>query len=104
LALPQASKARGGAEFPGFRTLVLGYRHGLLETGFGFTLVVCRQLQEECALEAMELCVVEMLSSIIDGSQRFDQDGKSFFICPIFPYASARSPSHHALCSLAPVV
>src|SRR5882724_12367214 len=40
LLLPQASEARRGAEFPGFRLLVLGYRHGLPETGFGFTLVV----------------------------------------------------------------
>ncbi len=40
LVLPQAREACGGAEFPGFRTLVLGYRHGVLETGFGFPLVV----------------------------------------------------------------
>src|SRR5215472_3491514 len=71
LLLPQATETRGGAQFPGFRTLVLGDRHGVLEASFSFTLVVCRQLQEEFASEAMELCVVPMLASILGGSQRF---------------------------------
>jgi hypothetical protein len=66
LVLPQASEARHGAQFPGFRTLALGYRYGVLETGFGFTLVVCRELQEEYTLEAVEFCFVVSLSSILD--------------------------------------
>src|SRR5882724_6973194 len=33
----------------------------------------------------MEFCVVEMLSSILGGSQRFGQDGESFFYLPYFP-------------------
>ena len=82
LVLPQASEARRSAQFPGFRPLALGYRHGVLETGFGFPLVVCRELQEEFALEAVEFCFVEMLSSIIDGPQRFGQDGETFFYPP----------------------
>ena len=40
LLLPQASQAGGGAEFPGFGVLALGYGNGFMETGFGFGLVV----------------------------------------------------------------
>src|SRR4030095_10911388 len=58
-------------EFTGFSTLFLGDCHGVLETGFGFTLVVRRQVKEEFAPEAVEFCFVEMLSSILDGVQRF---------------------------------
>ena len=55
-----------------FAPLVLGDRHGVLETGLSFTLVVCRQLQEGFALETLEFGFVEMLSSIINSPQRFD--------------------------------
>jgi hypothetical protein len=40
LLLPQAREVRGSAQFPGFRSLPLGDCHGVLETGFGFMLVV----------------------------------------------------------------
>jgi hypothetical protein len=45
LALPQASEARGSAEFPQFSALVLGDCHGVVEAGFGITLVVGRLLE-----------------------------------------------------------
>jgi len=40
LLLPEASQAGSGAEFPGFCRLLLGYRNGLLEAGFRFSLIV----------------------------------------------------------------
>src|SRR6516162_1497816 len=40
LLLPESSEARSGAEFPRFRRLVLGDRHGVMEAGFGFRGVV----------------------------------------------------------------
>ena len=52
--LPEASEAGGSAKFPGFRVLALGYGNGLLEAGCGFSLLVRRLLEEECAFEAIE--------------------------------------------------
>src|SRR2546428_4721914 len=40
LLLPEPSQAGGSTEFPGFCLLVLGYRNGLLEAGFGCSMVV----------------------------------------------------------------
>jgi hypothetical protein len=40
LALPQASQARGGTEFPGFRLLGASDVEGVLETGFGFSMII----------------------------------------------------------------
>src|SRR5262245_6680228 len=40
LLLPEASETASSAEFPRFRRLILGYRHGVMETGFGFCGIV----------------------------------------------------------------
>ena len=46
LMLPESSETRGGAEFPGLRLLILGYGHGLVETGFSWQ-SGCRKTVEE---------------------------------------------------------
>ena len=40
LALPQTCEALGGSQLPGFGLLALGYRNGLMETDFGFSLIL----------------------------------------------------------------
>src|SRR5215510_7253904 len=85
LLFPETGEARGGAEFERFGLLVLGYADGVLKTGFGFSLMIRSLLQEEFAFEALEFCVVEMLSRLFDGSQRFTHYGESFVYLPSFP-------------------
>ena len=40
LLLPEASETCGSTEFPRFRLLVSGDADGVMETGFGFSLIV----------------------------------------------------------------
>ena len=40
LLLPESSETGSGSEFPGFGLLVLGDADGVLEAGFGFSLIV----------------------------------------------------------------
>src|SRR5712664_1077412 len=40
LLLPEASQAGGSTEFPGFCRLLLGYRNGVMEAGFGFEVII----------------------------------------------------------------
>src|SRR5262249_27012285 len=44
LLVPQASQTCCGVEFPGSRLLRTGYTDGVLEAGFGFSLIVRRLL------------------------------------------------------------
>ena len=55
LLLPQAREARGGTEFPGFRTLALGNRQGVLETGFGLGYIRDGLAQQQGTLEPIRL-------------------------------------------------
>ena len=55
LALPESRETGGGAEFPGFCLLTSSDLQGVLEGRFGFSGVVYRQLEQEFALEVVEV-------------------------------------------------
>src|SRR4030095_8318302 len=71
LLLPESSEAGGSTEFPGFCLLALGDADGVLKISFGFSLVVLRLREQQLSFETVEFGFVEMLSRILDGSQRF---------------------------------
>src|SRR2546423_11310516 len=77
LLLPESSQAGGSTEFPGFRLLVLGYGHGVLETGCGFGVVVWGLCQEEFPLETIHFCCAPTLLIGIDECEHSAQHAES---------------------------
>src|SRR5262245_46595343 len=73
LLVPESSEASSGTEFPGFRRLVLGDADGMLEAGFGFSLIVRRLLQQEFAFEAVEFGFIPAFSWCVDKCQGFHE-------------------------------
>jgi hypothetical protein len=87
LTLPEVSEARGGAEFEGLGLLVLGDADGVLETGFCFSLIGCILLEQEFALEAIQLGLAPPISFCIDTRQCFREYCESC-LCPKLPRAT----------------
>ena len=78
LLLPQAGEAGGRAQFPGFGFLAARNVESLVETRFGFRLIVWRVLQEKFAFEPVQLRPIEPLLGSLDKSQRLSHRCKSF--------------------------
>ena len=55
VVLPQARQAHGGAEFPGFGTLLVGDSYGAVEAGFGCSVAVRRLLEQEFTFQTIQL-------------------------------------------------
>src|SRR5947209_3171508 len=85
LLLPEASHTGGSAEFEGLGLLVASDGKGVLKTGFGFSGIIRRLLQEEFAFEAIQLWFVPTSTSCVHDRQRFREYRESCLWFPLNP-------------------
>src|SRR5712691_247150 len=85
LLVPESGETGSSTEFPGFCLLVLGYRNGLMETGFRFRGIVRRLLQQEFTFKPIEFCFAPPFASFVCLRQRFCECHET---CLWLPYGS----------------
>ena len=121
LLLPQPPQAHGGAQFQRLRLLAAGNGEGVVETGFGLSVLVRRLQEQQFAFEAMQLGFAVTLSTVVRCRQRlgqhtqpllhlsrspipFGQQGQEirpFLLCPGSPIGrQALAHLRQPLCSL----